>query len=142
MREPAEHFSTPQQVGGTHYISDYGHWHWMAEMQIIAGVGYFEGNATKYVVRWQKKNGKNDLAKALSYVAMLEKEFLDKGLKRLKKVTPKTEKEIMELTTKMASSNNLRSGEMVICLELMLWKTQADIVAVMDKIRELISDAI
>lgn len=52
------------QEGGDHYQNDYQHWDWV----IDAGLGYLEGCATKYVSRWQKKNGLQDLLKAKTYV--------------------------------------------------------------------------
>ena len=35
------------------------------------GIGYFEGNVIKYVTRWRKKNGIEDLKKARHYVDLL-----------------------------------------------------------------------
>lgn len=52
------------QVGGTHYKTSYEHWDWVLKL----GVGYLEGNATKYVARWRRKGGLEDLRKALHYV--------------------------------------------------------------------------
>ncbi len=58
-----------RQVGGDHYQSSYQHWDLIAEH----GVGYLEGCATKYASRWRKKNGVQDLEKAVHYVdKMLE----------------------------------------------------------------------
>lgn len=34
-------------------------------------IGYFEGNVIKYVSRWRKKNGIDDLRKARHYIEML-----------------------------------------------------------------------
>lgn len=52
------------QEGGDHYQNDYQHWDWVADI----GMGYFPGNATKYVSRWRKKNGLADLKKAMTYI--------------------------------------------------------------------------
>lgn len=57
-----------RQVGGTHYQA--------AEIQpwdfIIAnGLGYLEGCIVKYVTRWQRKDGIQDLAKAQHYLEKL-----------------------------------------------------------------------
>jgi hypothetical protein len=59
--------SRVDQVGGDHYLAEFQHWDWAAETQL----GYLEGNATKYVARWRKKNGRQDLEKARSYVRKL-----------------------------------------------------------------------
>lgn len=55
------------QVGGDHYSAEYMHWDWAAETQL----GYLEANATKYISRWPKKGGLEDLKKARSYVMKL-----------------------------------------------------------------------
>jgi hypothetical protein len=58
------------QVGGSHYKTG-GMQHW--DFVFILELGYFEGNSTKYVSRWRKKNGRQDLDKAAHYVdKMLE----------------------------------------------------------------------
>jgi hypothetical protein len=56
------------QVGGDHWILqpmqcwDYIH---------ANGLNYFEGNVVKYVSRWRKKNGIEDLRKARHYLDKL-----------------------------------------------------------------------
>jgi hypothetical protein len=57
-----------QQVGGDHYKAEYQHWDWVVEFNI----GYLEGNATKYMSRWRKKNGLQDLQKCRSYVEKIK----------------------------------------------------------------------
>lgn len=54
------------QVGGQHYAKPIQHWDYV----VAQGLGYFEGQITKYVSRWRDKNGLEDLHKA--------KHFLDK----------------------------------------------------------------
>lgn len=53
------------QVGGAHYASEFQHWDFVRELVL----DYWQGCATKYVSRWRKKNGVEDLQKALHYVA-------------------------------------------------------------------------
>lgn len=53
-----------RQVGGAHYQAPYQHWDLVAD----AGLGYFDGQATKYVSRWRKKNGIQDLQKAQHFL--------------------------------------------------------------------------
>lgn len=61
-----------KQVGGDHYEAPYQHWDLVGDCHI----SYFEANATKYVGRWRKKNGIQDLQKGISYlekrIALLE----------------------------------------------------------------------
>lgn len=56
------------QVGGSHYASPYQHWDFVAEA--LQG-RYLEGQITKYVYRWRKKNGTQDLEKALHFTNKL-----------------------------------------------------------------------
>lgn len=53
-----------EQVGGTHYGNKYGHWDYCKDAQ----TPYLEGHATKYIYRWRKKGGIEDLEKALSFI--------------------------------------------------------------------------
>lgn len=52
-----------KQVGGQHYAATYQHWDWAWD----TGMGYLPGSITKYVSRWRKKNGLQDLQKALHF---------------------------------------------------------------------------
>lgn len=55
------------QVAGTHYRTSIQHWDFVANR----GMGYFEGQVTKYVTRWRKKNGVQDLQKARHFLAKM-----------------------------------------------------------------------
>lgn len=52
------------QVGGTHYAGAYQHW----DLVVAAGLNYFEGQITKYVLRHRFKNGLQDLQKAAHFL--------------------------------------------------------------------------
>jgi hypothetical protein len=54
------------QVGGEHYRSEIQHW----DFVLANDIPYMEAQIIKYVYRWRKKNGLQDLAKA--------RHFLDK----------------------------------------------------------------
>jgi Protein of unknwon function (DUF3310) len=61
------HVANDRQVGGSHYkTGGEEHWDRVARLQL----DYFQGQITKYVERWKKKNGLEDLHKA--------RHFLDK----------------------------------------------------------------
>lgn len=62
------------QVGGTHYKTDYEHW----DLIIKIGLGYLEGTSTKYIARYRKKGGVEDLRKALHYLDKLIEAFTAK----------------------------------------------------------------
>lgn len=69
--------SYPEQVGGDHYKAEVQHWDVMEE----ADVAYLEATASKYIVRWRKKGGPQDLQKAATYLerALVE----ERGARRL-----------------------------------------------------------
>lgn len=52
------------QHGGIHYRLEYQHWDWATDV----GMHYLIGCATKYITRWRKKNGVEDLNKAIHYL--------------------------------------------------------------------------
>lgn len=60
--------ATDRQVGGDHYASQA-----IQPIDYIFenGLGFCEGNVVKYVTRYQKKNGVEDLKKARHYLDML-----------------------------------------------------------------------
>ena len=61
------------QIGGDHYKADYQHWDWVDDI----GLHYYLAAATKYISRWQKKNGIQDLRKALHFITKsVEKDIL------------------------------------------------------------------
>ncbi len=64
--------ASEEQVGGTHY----------KEMPIQPGefirkngIGWYEGNAIKYICRYKQKNGKEDLYKAIHYIRLALEEL-------------------------------------------------------------------
>ncbi len=59
-----------RQEGGSHYQSGIQHW----DFVIANALGYFEGQITKYVTRWRKKNGLEDLKKARHFLDKLIEE--------------------------------------------------------------------
>ena len=56
------------QIGGTHYKKFA-----IEPIEFIHrnGIGFCEGNAIKYLVRWREKGGKQDLLKARHYIDLL-----------------------------------------------------------------------
>lgn len=62
-----------RQVGGTHYgLGAFQHW----DLVVMFDLDYFQGQITKYVMRWDKKNGVQDLEKA--------QHFLEKYIEEIK----------------------------------------------------------
>ena len=52
------------QIGGDHYAAGYQHWDFVDD----CNMDYFQAQATKYMTRWRKKNGLEDLKKALHFL--------------------------------------------------------------------------
>jgi len=64
----AEAKANQEQVGGDHWKTmPIQTWDYIA----ANGLGYFEGNVVKYVSRWRKKGGVEDLKKARHYLDKL-----------------------------------------------------------------------
>lgn len=60
--------ASERQVGGDHYrTKQIQPWDYIADNNL----GFFEGNAIKYVSRWKEKNGVEDLYKAIHYIEKL-----------------------------------------------------------------------
>lgn len=75
MPDRAERVTTlanDRQVGGRHYRTAIQHWDFAHSNQF----DYFQGQITKYVTRWKRKGGLQDLEKA--------KHFLDKYIELIK----------------------------------------------------------
>lgn len=53
-----------KQVAGTHYKAGIEHW----DFVVANDLDYFQGQITKYVTRWKKKNGITDLLKAQHFL--------------------------------------------------------------------------
>jgi len=67
------------QVGGSHYKSALQHWDFATYMY---GTGYLRGQVTKYLCRWRKKNGIQDLEKAHHFLTKL-REVLSNGTRQM-----------------------------------------------------------
>jgi hypothetical protein len=53
-----------RQVEGSHYKTSIEHWDWV----YANNLDYFQGQITKYIFRWKKKNGLKDLQKAQHFL--------------------------------------------------------------------------
>lgn len=71
-----------RQVGGSHYAAPIQHWDYVAANDL----DYFQGQITKYVVRWRKKGGIQDLEKA--------RHFLDKYVELAKNAKAAEDQEL------------------------------------------------
>lgn len=105
------------QVAGDHYRSAVQHW----DMVELHGVGYLEGQATKYVTRWRKKNGVEDLRKAVHYGTKLRELHASHArCNRSKGVSLTSVREFAE-------ANDLKLEEMMICYLFFSWQDDSDL---------------
>jgi hypothetical protein len=114
------------QVGGNHYASVYQHWDWAADTKM----GYLEGNATKYLSRWRKKNGLEDLKKARSYVDKIIT-YAQQGYKNQSTY-------VYSAFAQFCDCNKIQGPERDAMLLLSLWSSQTDLV----RVRSIITDLI
>lgn len=63
----AQILANQTQIGGDHYKKPIQAWDYIAANSI----GFFEGNAIKYLTRWKEKGGVEDLKKARHYIDKL-----------------------------------------------------------------------
>lgn len=106
------------QVGGSHYRSSYQHWSFVLDV----GMDYLAGNATKYVARWRKKGGVEDLRKALTYLNKLEE---DGHLPNWRWTYPVR----VVAVARFSTVNNLSDLERAFFLALATWEQKEDLAA-------------
>ena len=56
-----------KQVAGSHYKAPIECWDYI----LANNIGYLEGTAIKYLTRWRKKNGVEDILKAIHFLEKL-----------------------------------------------------------------------
>jgi hypothetical protein len=118
------------QVGGDHYRSSLQHWDVIAQYN----VGYLEGCASKYVSRWRKKNGLQDLQKAVHFTTKL-KEVLVSGLPYVSGKVPE------QVTLQFMIANDLEAGEHAVLRYLWNWTDAKDVDYALIHLQNLIREA-
>lgn len=110
--------SKGKQVGGDHYAEGGELQHW--DFVTINGLGYLEGCATKYVSRWRKKHGKQDLQKALHYIEKLTELFTTGRIAR-------PALDIIITPEQFATANGLTVKELTVVGLLTGWRGLGDL---------------
>lgn len=105
------------QVGGDHYKIGYEHWDWL----IDCGLGYFEGQATKYIARWHKKGGLEDLRKALHYIQKLRESQRAMPLRPDRQRNRAWLYYVIGCTERFKREARLTNQEFAWCLDLATW---------------------
>lgn len=86
-----------KQIGGSHYKTN-GLEHW--DMVVHFKLDYFQGQITKYVMRWRDKGGISDLEKA--------QHFLEKYMEVAKKEQDAMDQTIAEAKEELGPGWNVR----------------------------------
>lgn len=121
------------QVGGTHYQGTYQHW----DLVLRCGLGYLEGNATKYVVRWRKSGkGEQDLRKALHYVDKLSDSF-----NMISHWGRRSLHWVRQDVTAFCEGNCIPNIDAVIIMQLATWESPSDLEVVRNNLWHLIAES-
>lgn len=123
------------QVSGDHYKAGGAFQHWDYTVRALS-CRYLEGNITKYVVRHRKKNGLQDLDKAMHYTVKLMEEV---GAGRVAHHTPENARYDVHA---FGVANGLNTAEMFIVKRLAYWDRLSHLDAVMQHIEVLRKSAI
>lgn len=67
QRDDRPPIANDRQIGGNHYRSMIQHWDYVVANEIP----YLEAQVIKYLTRWRKKNGMEDVLKAKHYLDKL-----------------------------------------------------------------------
>jgi hypothetical protein len=118
------------QVGGNHYQSSMQHW----DVVSTHNVGYLEGCASKYVSRWRKKNGLQDLQKAVHFTTKL-REVLDDGFPYVSGKVPN------DVIRQFMIANDLEAGEFAVLRYLWSWSDATDVDYALIHLQNLIREA-
>lgn len=105
------------QVGGNHYKTEYEHW----DLVIATGMSYLPAQATRYIVRWRKKDGLKDLQKALHYIDKLREAFL------VGTVKPFCADRSFSEIVKFSLANKLSEREHIAVVDLATWRSDGDL---------------
>jgi hypothetical protein len=124
-----------RQVGGMHYHSAFAHWDWV----LAIGMQYLEGNATKYLARWDKKGSPlMDLEKALSYVTKLEETV---GLSAIQSTRTRPSLSFITVQTeRFCDENRIVGSAYQAIFALACWQTASDLGTAAWHIRQLIAE--
>lgn len=123
------------QIGGSHYQSEYQHWDFV---RLCLGNRYLEGCVTKYVARWRKKNGLQDLMKALHYLDKIIELF---GAEEYESGVHVADPLPQFRASEFARLNGLGSKETYIVMSLTYWNNEFVLQEIREQLLALISEA-
>lgn len=114
-----------RQVDGDHYKTGYEHWDFIEDV----GLGYLEGYATKYIIRWRKKNGLKDLQKADHCIEKL----IEKGRSNRMNISEEKAQECLDRF--LNTIPDIMDATLVEMITF--WEGKASLLAVRDTLKEL-----
>lgn len=117
-----------KQVGGDHYQSSLQHWDLVEEFEI----GYLESACSKYITRWRKKNGLEDLKKSEHYLVKLIS-LLDSGQRKSPRGRVPHDRFLI-----FCRENTLELSEQIVLSKVLQWETKHDIEIGLTVLREMI----
>lgn len=106
-----------RQVAGSHYVAKIQHW----DLVHLLGLGYFEGQITKYVTRHRKKNGLQDLQKASHFLQKLLELAVDPHYPRARAVSSVR---IIPLISDYSQENRLDGTEAHVIRLICTWNSR------------------
>lgn len=122
--------ASEKQVGGSHYKSN-GVQHWTYCIEV--NVPNLEYAATKYISRWRKKNGVQDLQKAQHYIERRIQAVNEyKGVLRGAKCNH-------VLFEAFCEDNSLSYEERLLCDTVMHWKRVDHLICAVEKLQRYIA---
>jgi len=117
-----------KQVGGDHYNAEYQHWDW----SIDVGIGPIEYAATKYISRWRKKNGLQDVDKAISYMKKVRSAhrqglYLNRSFALTSGNSSRSNMSVVQCTSKFLRANPMEHEEEMFMRSAISWVNVVDI---------------
>lgn len=128
------------QIGGEHYKSEYQHWDWCIDINL----NYLESAATKYVTRWNKKNGVQDVEKAIHYLTKAREAHREGRFDNQCWVVsplPSVAKICVEHTRSFCHANKLSLLEENFMLSVAGWQNEGDLVVVIGLAEQILGMA-
>jgi hypothetical protein len=128
-----------RQVGGSHYVASFQHWDYVD----AAYLNYYEAQVTKYLARWRKKNGKEDVEKAIHYyeklLALYDRHPFRSWLRR--KLLPLSRWKRLNVLDDFTGANELRPLELELFEGLSLYRNRKELLLLRPLFTELLAQA-